>query len=469
MQIQSSNALRVAFLLAIASLPAAAQVGGFGGIGGFGGMASGVGFGDIRPDVPSVRPWVTVSGSGNKELDVPGADKFVYGSSIAGGVSASRSWARTAVVASYAAGGFLTNPFQQLNGANGISHGGGVQVMHQVSQRMSVSLSGFGGSSNGGFGVAGGFGGISMLAPVAISPTINPSQGQVGSSNINLGFQNFANNGLVDNEIFNTRVNFTALNAGVSYTPDGRNMFSFNVGASRVRRALDYLAGMDNLGAGASYSRMLNPKLSTGVGYSFGQFSYPGYYGGNRIQNLGWSLGYQINPATSLSVFAGGFQYQVNGIGTVTLPPQLASILGQSQLQQVVDIRRRGLSSGAALTRSLRVGSAGISYNRGANPGNGLLFATQQETVSLSYSVGTARTSLGTVGFFSRGKSLSSISGNINNRAVIAFFATRLLGGLHFTANAGQRWVEAGTLLNQRSLHVSAGLAFSPGAFPLWF
>lgn len=469
MQIQRSNSMRVAILAALASLPVAAQVGGFGGIGGFGGMASGTGFGEVRPDVPSVRPWVTVSGSATRDLDVPGSDRFLYGSSMAGGVSGSRSWAKTAVVASYAAGGFLTNPYRNSNGANGVSHGGGVQVLHQVSQKMSVAIGGFAGSSNGGFGVGGGLGGISFLAPAAISPTANPSQGQVNSSNINLGFQNFANNGIVDNEIFNTRVNFTALNASVSYTPDGRNMFAFNVGASRVRRSLEYLSGMDNLGAGVSYSRMLSPKLSTGAAFGFGQFSYPGYYGGNRIQNLGWNLGYRLNPSTSLSVFFGGFQYQVNGIGTINLPPPLAAILGQSQLQQVIDIRRRGASAGAALSRSLRVGAASVSYNRGANPGNGLLFATQQETVTLSYSVGTSRASFGTVGFYSRGKSLSSISGSIENRSLLGFFATRLIGGLHFTSTAGQRWVEAGTLRNQRSFHASAGLAFSPGSFPLWF
>lgn len=446
-----------------------AQVGGFGGIGGFGGMASGVGFGEVRPDVPSVRPWVTVSGSATKELDVPGADKLLYGSSIAGGVAASKSWARTAVVASYTAAGFLTNPYGNYIGASGVSQVAGVQVIHQVSQKMSVAIRGFGGSSNGGYGIGGGFGGISLLAPAAISPTASPSQGQAGSSNTNLGFQNFANNGIVDNEIFNTRVNFTAVNGGVSYTPDGRNLFSFNAGASRVRRALNYMAGMDSFGAGVSYSRMLTPQLSTGAGYYFGQFSYPGYYGGNRIHNASWNLGYRINPSTSFAVFLGGFQYQVNGIGTVTLPAQMAAILGQSQLQQVVNIQRRGASGGASISRNLRVGAASFAYTRGASPGNGLLFATQQETFSLSYSVGTPRFSVGTVGYYSRGKSLSSISGKIDNRAIIGFFSTRLLRGLHFTATAGQRWVEAATLSRQRSLHASVGLGFSPGAFPMWF
>ena len=85
------------------------------------------------------------------------------------------------------------------------------------------------------------------------------------------------------------------------------------------------------------------------------------------------------------------------------------------------------------------------------------------------YSVGTSRTSFGTAAFYSRGKSLSSISGRTGNRALLGFFSTRIFGGLHFTANAGQRWIEAVTIQHQRSFHASAGLAFSPGSYPLWF
>lgn len=438
-------------------------------MGGFGGMASGTGFGDVRPDVPSVRPWITVSGSAAKELDLPGARKVNYGSSIAGGVIAGRAWERTAVSANYTVGGYLTNPYRAFDIGSGISHVGGVQVIHQATQKISVAIRGFAGSSNGGFGIGGGFGGISFLAPAVISPTISPSQGQAGSSNTNLGFQNFANNGIVDNELFNTRVNFTGVNGGVSYTPDGRNMFAFNVGASRVRRALEYLVGMDNYGAGVSYGRMLTPRLSTGAGYNFGQFSYPGYYGGNRIHNLGWNLGFQINPSTSFAMHLGGFQYQVDTIGAVTLPPQMAAILGQSQLQQVINVRRRGASGGASLTRTLRVGAAGVAYVRGATPGNGLLFAAQQETISASYTVGTGRYSFGSVGTLSRGKSLSGLTGFTDNRAVIAFFSSRIVGALNFTSTAGQRWVEAGVLGQRRSFHATVGLGFSPGSFPMWF
>ena len=410
-----------------------------------------------------------VNGNASKQLNSPTPTKTNYGSSIAGGVVGSRSWARTAVVGNYSAGGFLVNPFSHLGRSSGLSQVAGLQVVHQVSRGLSVAVRGFGGSSNGGYGIGAGLGSISFLAPGAISPVANPSQGQVSSSNINLGFEDFSTNGLVDDEIFDTRVNFAGVNGGVSYTPDGRNMFSFDVGASRVRRALMDLVGMDNFGAGVSYGRMLSPSLNTGVSYRFGQFSFPGYYGGNQIHNVGWNLGYRINPATSVSLSVGAFQYQVDRIGSITLPPDLAAILGQSQLQQVVDIRRRGFSGGASIGRRLRVGSASVAYFRGATPGNGLFFATQRETFSANYAVGASRISMGTSAFYSRGRSLSTVAGTSQNKGVVGFFATRIVGALSFTSSAGHRWVEAGTLGQRRTFHATAGIGFSPGTFPMWF
>jgi hypothetical protein len=351
-----------------------------------------------------------------------------------------------------------------------MSHVFGLQVMHQVTQRVAASFSSFGGSSNGGYGsVGGGLGGFGGLGPVGTSATVNPSQGQINSSNIDLGFQNLADNGLVDDELFFSRVKFVGVNAGVSYTADQRNVFSFSAGASRVRRALNYLAGLNSMGTGASYTRVLTEQLSTGASYRFGTFEYPGYYGGNQVHSANWHLGYRINPRTSFGMRAGGFLYRVNNIGTVALPPELAAILGTSTIQQINDSSYRGVSGGVSISRSFRVGSASVNYNRGANPGYGLLFPTLRETVSLHYGLGGNRYSLGASGNYSRGNSISSIEGSTSNKAVAAFASYRLLGSLHFTGSASQYWMDASSMSKRRGFSARVGIAFSPGSYPLWF
>jgi hypothetical protein len=460
----------VAGLILLVTIPAAAQVGGYGGMGGFGGIASGHGLGGARPDVPSVRPWLSVSGGASRFYDDTRDDKTRYGAGISGGVSVGKAWARTSLSGSYMTGGSLVTPYKYYGAGTGMSHVFGLQVMHQVTQRLAASVSTFGGSSNGGYGsVGGGLGGFGGMGPVGTSITASPSQGQINSSNIDLGFQNLTDNGLVDDELFYSRVNFAGVNAGVSYTADQRNVFSFRVGASRVRRALNYLAGLNTLGAGASYTRVLTEKLSTGASYSVGTFEYPGYYGGNQVHSVGWNIGYRINPKTSFSMHAGGFLYRVNNIGTVTLPPELAAILGTPAIQQINNYSYRGVSGGVSISRSFRVGSAGASYSRGANPGYGLLFPTLRESVSVSYGLGGNRYSVGTSGHYSRGNSISAIAGKTSSKAVAAFASYRLLGSLHVTGSASQYWLGASPISNRRIVSANVGIAFSPGSYPLWF
>ena len=471
MRVSCKQAGFAAGLILLVAIPAAAQVGGYGGMGGFGGIASGAGFGESRPDVPSVRPWLNVTGSASRFHDGSGDRPTGYGASAAGGVSVAKAWARTTLVGSYRAGGFLLNPYRNRFSGNGtgLSQVVGVQAVHQVSQRLAVSVSVMGGSSNGGYGVGGGIGGFGGTYPMGTFATASPSQGQILSSNIDLGLEDMEDNGLVDNELFSTRVNYVGLNGGVSYTADQRNIFSFSGGTSRVRRALSYLVGLNSYGAGAGYTRVLTEKMSTGVHYRFGTFEYPGYYGGNQVHTVGWSLRYRFNSKTSLGVHAGGFLYRVNNIGTIVLAPELAAILGTPTIQQVNDYSFRSASGGVSLSRSLRVGRASAAYNRGANPGNGLLFPTLRETVTVRYSIGGSKFSAATSAHYSTGKSISQLSGSSSTKALIAAASYRLLGSMHVTGSVGEYWTAASTLRGPRSLSAHVGIAFSPGSYPLWF
>lgn len=470
MRVSCKQAGRLAALISLAAIPAVAQIGGFGGMGGFGGIASGGGVGEARPDVPSVRPWVNVSGSAARYYNNSVDKETRYGAAISAGLNVGRAWARTSLTGSYMTGGSFVNPYKDSGVGSGMSHVFGLQVLHQATQRLATSFSAFGGSSNGGYGtVGGGLGGFGGLGAVGTSITANPSQGQVSSSNIDLGFQNLGDNGLVDNELFFARVNFVGANAGISYTPDQRNVFSLNVGAGRVRRALNYLVGLNNYGAGAGYTRVLTEKLTTGVSYSFGTFEYPGYYGGNQVHSLNWNVGYRLNSKTSFSMYAGGFLYRVNNIGTVTLPAELAAILGTPTIQQINNWSYHGVGGGASISRAFRVGSASASYHRGANPGYGLLFPTLQQSVSVNYGLGGNRYSIGTAGHYSRGSSISAISGSTNSKAVVVFASYRLLGSLHFTAAASEFWLGASSTSKNRAMSANVGLAFSPGSYPLWF
>lgn len=442
---------------------------GFGGLGGFGGGFSGMAAGSVPPDVPSVRPWLGINGHATKTTYQDEDTRLRYGSTVAGGLNVSRGWQRTGLAGSYTFIAPLANNFNRSYLGRGSSHVGGIQVVHQFSQRLTWNLSGMGGSSNGGYGFGGGIGGFAGLGPSGMMGGMNSPIGMASASSQIVSAQNMADNGLVDNELFSARVNFAGVNTGLSYAVDQRNQFSINAGANRVRRDLDYLVGVNSVGFGGGYSRLINDRVTTGVQYALNLFEYPGYYGGNQIHSVGWNLRYTITPTVHFNMNVGGYLYRVNNISTVRLPQEMADLLGTATVQTVNDISNRGFMGGATLGKTFRVGSAQLSYFRGARPGYGLLFATQQESVNAGYSVGISRVSLGVSANYSRGKSISSVAGSTQNKALMGTASVRLFGGLHATGSASRHWIKVGTGSNFTSIAATLGIAFSPGSYPLWF
>ncbi len=441
---------------------------GFGGLGGFGGGFGGIGAGSVPPDVPSVRPWLGINGHATKTTYEDERTRFQYGSTIAGGLNVSRGWQRTGLAGSYTFIAPLANNFNRSYMGRGSSHVGGIQVMHQFSQRLTWNLSGMFGSSNGGYGFGGGIGGFAGLG-TGMMGGLNSPIGMASASSQVVSAQNLADNGLVDNELFSARVNFAGINTGLSYAVDQRNHFSVNAGANRVRRDLDYLVGVNSVGFGGGYSRLISDRLTTGVQYALNLFEYPGYYGGNQIHSVGWNLRYTITPTVHFNMNLGGYLYRVNNITTVRLPQEMADLLGAATVQTVNDMTHRGFMGGATLGKSFRVGSARVSYFRGARPGYGLLFATQHESVTTGYSVGVGRVSLGASALYSRGKSISSLAGSTQNKALMANASLRLFGGLHATGSAAHHWIKVGNGSHYKSVAATLGIAFSPGSYPLWF
>ena len=163
------------------------------------------------------------------------------------------------------------------------------------------------------------------------------------------------------------------------------------------------------------------------------------------------------------------FRYSVNSVGTITLPPELAAILGTAAVQQIVDYSKTSWVAGASLSRSFRVGSANLSYSRMPNPGYGLGVPVVQENYSAGYSVGGNRTSFGIGAFYGRGMSIIELQADTDNLGVYANASYRIFGSLHAAGSVGTWAVGAASLSNFRTVTATVGLTFAPGTYPLWF
>ena len=152
---------------------------------------------------------------------------------------------------------------------------------------------------------------------------------------------------------------------------------------------------------------------------------------------------------------------------TITLPPDLAAILGQSVSLINASSSFSTTDVSVQLIRDFgRSRTASLAFARGESPGNGLLLTSVQETATAGYTSSLFRrrvpVNVGAT-YSTLTATLQENLGNVKSETV--FFATsRPLGhrmSSNFSANYG-RYSVNGTSLTQHFLTLSIGLGWSP-------
>lgn len=457
-------AIVAAVLLAASVRPAEAQYGGIGGFGGIGtGLGGGAGMGagaagGATGQSPrlSFAPWLSANGTYSDALlsagpaTTPSRDFYGYGG--AAGMSGGRAWTRTSLA------GFYTGSYQHYQGnyvRKGLSQAGGLSVQHKAGEKVTIFATQFAGSSNGGYGYgagAGAFGGWNMAGTGVLSD-LAPG---------GLGFGDPGSNGLVDNEVTSTRVNFTGTSGGVTYQPNMRWTYSVFGSGAFVRRSANGLSDLNSFSGGGQASYLLDQKTKLGAFYTYGRFSYPNLFGGNTVQQTGLFLTHQITPETSITVMAGGYQFRTNALGRVALDPGLAGLLGQSSVLEVRDIQRMGWIGSATVSRSWRNWSARLGYNRSAGPGNGLILASSRDMAMGSLTSGVGRFSYGAYASYYMFKGIIQNGANTASFSAAGTCGVRMFGDMYLGFSAGYSRFETNTSAEQWRRFLSAHLTWSP-------
>lgn len=446
-----------ALLLLAASQCAQAQ---YGGMGGLGGVGSGMG---TMSDTPtsqspriSFRPWISANGTYSETLthSAPGvppqADTYGYGG--AAGISGGRAFTRTTVA------GFYTASYQHYNQSlftRGLNQVGGITVQHKASERISLFASEFAGSSNGGYGygaAAGTFGGWGTVGSSIFA--------DLGAGGV--GFSDPASNGLVDNELFSTRVHYTGTSGGISYQPSLRWNFTAMGSGSFVRRKGTGLSDLNSYSAGGQAGYRLSQHSQVGAFYQYGEFSYPSLFGGNRVHQVGLMSRHMLGRLASLNLMAGAYRYNSTFLGTVAMDPALAGLLGQGTSLSVQQVSRMGWTGSAALSRSWHTWSAGVSYSHGITPGNGVILVSQRDAVTGSASTSVKKVSLGAFGGFHRLSGILQSGASTRSVSLGGNVGVRIVGDLYMGASAGYSRYETNTTKAQWRRFVAVHLTWSP-------
>jgi len=428
---------------------------GVGGLGG--GLVGGGNMGNMDPSRAAFRPWVSANGAYSQTLGQdrvqPGTRRDFYGYGGAAGISGVKAWERTSL------GLFYTVNYQRFNGRAGLagmSQVAGVTVQHRATNRVGLFASQLAGSSLGGFGLgapAGVFGGWGV-AGVSLLPQADLLGGPLDE---------FGANGLVDNELFSSRVNFYSTSAGARYQPTMRWSFQGALQASFVRRKGRGLSDLNSTGVIGGASYRMSQRTAVGFRYGYSTFSYPALFGDNRAQFAGVALSHQLSPQTQVSLQFGGYRMDTKFLGAVAVDPEIALLLGVAAQLEVQKRQFYGWQGTAALNRSWRQWGTSIGYSHGVNPGNGVILASKRDAVFGSAGRSFGRASFGVFGGYFRWSGLLQRS-SLESASVGASTGMRIAGDLFMGLNGGYSYFETPTAPRQWRRFVALHLTWSPSA-----
>ncbi len=443
-------------LAAVVLLGLSGTVSGQWGVGGLGGILGSDDPGGMPPSRIAFRPWISANGSYSQmlgEQSMPGLRRDFYGYGASAGVSGARGWERTSVA------GFYSANYQRWTGGGvrgGASQVGGVSVSHRATDRVGLFVTQFAGSSIGGFGYgapAGIFGGFGVAGSALL-----PSAGLFGAP-----VSDLANNGLVDNELFSSRVHFYGTSGGVNFRPGLRWSMGAGAQANYVRRKGAGLRDLNSYGVFGQAGYQPGQNTQIGFSYGYNEFSYPKLFGDNRAQFAGAGLQHRFSPQTSISLNGGVFRMDTKFLGAVQTDPAIAALLGVTSQIEVQKRSFYGWQGSAAIHRSWREWGTSVAYTHGLNPGNGAILAARRDAVFGSAGRSFQRVSFGVFGGYYRWSGLLQ-STTLSSGSVGASMGIRVAGDFYLGFNGGYSYFDTAANPRRWQRFVSAHLTWSPSA-----
>jgi hypothetical protein len=415
----------------------------------------------------AIQPWLAVNGAYDTYLDAPSTLGSVRRSvGVSGGLSMARSFRRTYFVLGYAGWGtdYLGRSAGNREGWMS-SNVATLAVSSQVTHRLTLDFSEAGGAANGGFGAAAAglqAGGAGDLGSIGLSSgfLFGGSAGLGGSSN---GL-NPLDNGLVDADYYQNMAYFSSTSASAGILLSNRTMLNIGGAGSFVRRDGSDYSDVNIAGANAMLSTRLSRRFATFVGYQFTGIDFIHSIGRTYVQGGFAGIQYTLSEHDQFSMSVSDSYLDSKSESTVTLPPDVAALLGVTTTTTVNNTSRSFVGGRLAYNHSFQRGGFDLSCNSMVAPGNDLILMARSEgcTVTLSRSL-TEHFSVAGVAGLRRmnGISQSGSRYDVANGGLV--FSYRIYRGLSLTAGANYRATEVRPSSQSMSgVNANGGLYWTP-------
>ena len=414
------------------------------------------------------QPWLAVDGVYDTYLDAP-ADTLGdvrRAVSISGGLSAAKAFHRTYIILGYSGAGT-----DYLGRSAGIREGwkssnvATLAVSSQVSHRVTLDFSESGGAADGGFGAASAglqSGGLGLLGSIGLSSgfLFGGSTG-VGGSSTGL---NPLDNGLVDADFYQQMAYFSSTSASAGFLLSNRTMLNIGGTASFIRRPDSPYSDSNIPGANAMLSTRFSRRFAAFLGYQFTEMDFIHSVGKMNVQGGFVGIEYSLSARDQFSISVSDTYLDSKSISVVTLPPDVAALLGVASTTTVNSISRTFVGGRLTYNHSFQRGGFDLSCTSMVAPGNDLILVARSEgcTAILSRSL-TERFSVAAIAGLRRLDGISQAGSRYDVANGGLMFSYRIFRGLSLTAGGNYRASElqpSSQTINEVTAH--GGLAWSP-------
>jgi hypothetical protein len=333
-----------------------------------------------------------------------------------------------------------------------------------VARRVTLDFSEVGGAANGGFGAASAgmlSGGLGVLGSLDVSGGY--LSGGSGSSSTSSGLDNLTN-GLVDSDYYDQMTYFSSTGANAGFLLSSRTMLNIGGSGSIIRRAGRSFSDANMIGANAMISTQLSRRFSTFFGYSFDKVDFVHSIRDIYVQGGFAGVHFALSPHDQLSLSISESFLDSQFVTVVTLPADVAALLGVSTTSVAVNNNRKVVGGKVAYNHSFQRGGFNLNCNSSVVPGNDLILMARTEGCAVSLSrVLSQRFSVNGIGGMRRltGMSQAGSRYDVFNGGVI--FSYRVFRGVSLTAGANYSASEFHPSASSRTfVAANAGLRWSP-------
>ena len=269
--------------------------------------------------------------------------------------------------------------------------------------------------------------------------------------------------------LFDDRQYFTDSSATMTYLLSARTSVSAGGSGFLVREQNAALIGVNGYILRGSIHHRMSRYTTLGANFQHQHFDFPGAYGQSDINSYEGEYAVQIGRRWKFSLNAGAYQAQVQGVQEVALAPNVAALLGITNIPQTFYKEYTFPTGSARLSRQFKNSILAFEYSRSVSPGNGVYLTSRTGSGTASYTYTGVRKTSFTI---SGGEfDLSSLGQNLQayrqfNGGVGATYA--FYKALHLTTRYDARHQEIDLAGYRRtSYRATIGIAFSPGSVPL--